>query len=392
MTFFAGETVPRVAPAKSLALRHDAYMTLESNPEKPSKQPISDTGSDDDDDDVPRGGIIHTLDLPVLNEKLPREVLITILQLLRPQQQTNFDSEAAEGDLSLQDTLASKSVDSQQYERSVQWLASNGYTKLSERLSHIRFMQDFFPYLNKVLSSCFSADEEILQLASLRISENCGRTARPNFQRRIRLRGFDPEILLNEPALTADSLGLKTWGSSLVLSELVVAGNERLIMDPVLELGAGTGLVGITIGLLGHSVTLTDLPEIMPNLEKNVEINGLNHLHCHVLDWTDPSSFIKECGDVRYNTIVVADPIYSPEHPRWVVNMMTKFLAQSPEARVLLQIPIRNMFDRERDMLWRILEQEKLRVVDDRLMDGFDDFGAQQFIYKELRWLQELWT
>jgi predicted nicotinamide N-methyase len=339
-------------------------------------------------DDEPDGGIIHILDLPVLNRNIPREVLITILQLLKPHQETNFGpGREDEEETNMESMLLFKEIELKDYKSTQNWLETNGYIKLSEGLSTIRFTPYFFQYVNRILSSSFSSDEEVIQLASLRISENCGRTARPNFQRKIIINGFHQSILLNEPALTSDSLGLKTWGSSLVLSELIVEEHESLIFGPVLELGAGTGLVGITIGLLGYSVTLTDLPEILPNLEKNVSLNGLeSNVDCHVLDWTDPSSFVSEKREVRYNTIVVADPIYSPDHPRWVVNMMLKFLEKSSDAKVLLQIPIRKMFEGEREVLWKLLEEENLEIVDDRLMDGYDDFGAQQFIYRELRW------
>ena len=42
----------------------------------------------------------------------------------------------------------------------------------------------------------------------------------------------------------------------------------------VLELGSGTGIVGISTALLGARVTLTDLPEAMPALLANIERNS----------------------------------------------------------------------------------------------------------------------
>lgn len=42
----------------------------------------------------------------------------------------------------------------------------------------------------------------------------------------------------------------------------------------ILELGSGTGVVGITAAaILGGEVTVTDLPHVLPNMEYNVELN-----------------------------------------------------------------------------------------------------------------------
>ena len=140
------------------------------------------------------------------------------------------------------------------------------------------------------------------------MSERCGRTAAPKMSRSIdvpglleavsKLRGIDLSeqlpIVLEEPPLTSDNLGLKTWGSSLVLASRLAKHGEEILMDPVLELGAGTGLSGIVAGRLGYDVTMTDLPEITDNLRINVNKNALigDKITVDVLDWMDPGKFL----------------------------------------------------------------------------------------------------
>lgn len=341
----------------------------------------------DDENNSDEETAIHVLDLPPLTNSLPNSVLITILKLLQSEQETNFSSggDALQPTRNVEEILESKGVDINEYEKAQKWLTNNGYNRLAKNLCHIYFSPTFFQYLNKILASRFASDDTILKLTSLRISENCGRTAKPNFERKIVLRNFDRPIKLFEPALTSDNLGFKTWGSSLILSELLVQEHKKLILEPVLELGSGTGLCGITLDLLGYDVVLTDLPEILPNLDKNLELNNCK-ADSEVLDWTDCSSFIKKKGNAKFKTVVIADPIYSSEHPTYVVNMMEKFLDHCSEAKILLQIPIRKTFEVERERLWNLLEERNLKVFDERTIDGFDDFGAQKFVYKEIRW------
>ena len=93
-------------------------------------------------------------------------------------------------------------------------------------------------------------------------------------------------LAIREPPLTGDSLGLKTWGSSYALARLLheftAAGPLAHLFvpgalstpDEVLELGSGTGLLGLAAACVWKaSVVLTDLPNITPNLAHNASLN-----------------------------------------------------------------------------------------------------------------------
>jgi len=210
--------------------------------------------------------------------------------------------------------------------------------------------------------------------------------------------------------MVGDCLGLKTWGAALPLSQrlmnlefpkdFVLSKKKKKSRLNVLELGAGTGLVGISFALKVLSqvknecdtqeikIWLTDLPEIVPNLQKNVELNKLSAtVQTNVLDWTDHSSFIEENPDLVENTdiILIADPIYSPHHPQWVTDTILKFLTKThKEGIVFLEIPKRDKYENERQTLWDLFEKHGLIYLDEGVEEGSDDFGRTQYIYKKL--------
>lgn len=166
-------------------------------------------------------------------------------------------------------------------------------------------------------------------------------------------------ITLYEPSMTADNLGLKTWASSFLLAKRL--GISKLPLGSrALELGSGTGLVGIAAAVvLGANVTLTDLPEIVPNLSHNVSLNSSNpHLppsvgsmSVQVLDWTNQP--IPEDEGDKYPLVLAADPLYSPAHPRLLVRVLEEWVRRSREARVVVEFPLRERYEDVRENFWR---------------------------------------
>jgi predicted nicotinamide N-methyase len=151
----------------------------------------------------------------------------------------------------------------------------------------------------------------------------------------------------------------------------------------VLELGAGTGLTGLALAMLVPcSLHLTDLPAIVPNLASNAALNepalarqqARSSVSSFVLDWSQlPSSVIAE--DEQYDMVLAADPLYSPEHPGWLVQAIVKYLRRTQGSRLIIELPLREAYVKERTVLWHGLESEGLVLFEHGEETGFDDWG-----------------
>ncbi|KAK9320456.1 putative methyltransferase-domain-containing protein [Lipomyces orientalis] len=242
--------------------------------------------------------------------------------------------------------------------------------------------------------------ELIWESASKRIAERCGRTAASSMEHEFEVDGLDRSIILHEPSLTADSLGLKTWGSSLLLSNRFSALHGDLIPPSgrrVLELGSGTGLVGIVLSVLGYPVLMTDLREILPNLKANIEKNqdrfgeGGYSLDTNVeeLNWLDMEASQAYRRSDQFETIVLSDPIYSSEHPQMLANVVNQFLEyDNPRAQVILELPLREKFVDVRTDLWRKLRDIRLSPTKQDQERGRDDFGEETYFWSVWRPIQ----
>ncbi|TQV98604.1 hypothetical protein V2A60_007674 [Cordyceps javanica] len=236
-------------------------------------------------------------------------------------------------------------------------------------------------YIASVISSPLAwlptdAQREIVwDAAGKRMSERCGRMAVGDMVRRWLFASAVPsvgdsfELAIREPALTGPSgLGFKTWASAYVLarqlprlarsasSSLFGLFDESLGRSPpaVLELGAGTGLLGLAAAALWAApVTLSDLPDVVPNLRRNAEANkhvvaargGSVSIGC--LTWgceeDAAQSDQKLFGEpFQFPIVMAADGLYNDNHPRLLASAVSRNLALGSESRALIMSPKRD--------------------------------------------------
>lgn len=150
--------------------------------------------------------------------------------------------------------------------------------------------------------------------------------------------------------------------------------------DPprILELGSGTGLLGIAAAAVFPvaSVHLTDLEAIVSNLEANVKTNEAlfskgKSPSVGGLDWSEPSA---ASLDRRFDLILASDPLYSPLHPAWLVDTIFKYLNEHPTSRVVIELPLREVYVPE-------VEEFKKRMADGglALLDSGEELGTEDW-------------
>ncbi|KAH9976226.1 hypothetical protein BGW80DRAFT_1224025 [Lactifluus volemus] len=229
-------------------------------------------------------------------------------------------------------------------------------------------------------------------------------------------------VQLTDVALRNDdfgSVGAQTWGSACVLAEMIAEAPWRFgLCDRdcrrrirVLELGAGTGLVSLTVGKIllrqqqhqqrrvpvpvacgksrcrvqGVEIVASDFhPIALENLKSNIEKNDLNnnghHDHrdseftlarcgnddddgdvsvssvsAHFLDWEeagDPAHVLGAPFDAPFDEAFGADVVYEPGHAAWINACLKRLLRLS--GRFHLVIPLREGFAHESASVERV--------------------------------------
>ena len=304
--------------------------------------------------------------------------------------------------------------------------------------------QDGVPsYLTRIVSNPLawipsdSEKEEVWEAASKRLAERSGRTAMPSVSRTFKIPhnrqdiSATVDIKLHEPSLTGDNLGHKTWVASYLLAKRLPTllprhfpsirtssaldnldldsrskspnnnnnnnhhHHPRPLTSPpttpahpprILELGAGTGLVGLAAAALFQTHThLTDLSSIVPNLQHNVAANASltaaapSAVTAGPLDWSDdPDSHHPLTNQDRttYDLILAADSLYSPEHPAWIVRAMGALLRRDGDgsARVVVELPFRSEEPPEHEELRERMRERGFVLAEEGEEVGFDDW------------------
>jgi len=158
-----------------------------------------------------------------------------------------------------------------------------------------------------------------------------------------------------------ETYGMRVWDGGLVLTKyLAMKGSAVFDGKRVLELGSGTGLLGIVLAMMGADVTITDFDyePLLNNLRYNVFAN--KHLFKHFSENNEAKE--KECKDDQnwetipnvkvdqlnwaekdlsrfqapYDFVVGSDIVYD-ENYRWLLGVLLKVCDESTTVYLALE-------------------------------------------------------
>lgn len=145
------------------------------------------------------------------------------------------------------------------------------------------------------------------------------------------------------------------WPASLRLTAALLADAElaATAMRPgarVIELGAGVGLVGAVLALMGCGVTLTDHPDCgalaLDNVRANVTEEAAAEVRYAALDWTQPLPAVIAAA-CPWDVVICSDLLAYPTLYRSLVDALIA-LACGPNSEVLCAYGSRDRADETR--------------------------------------------
>lgn len=172
-----------------------------------------------------------------------------------------------------------------------------------------------------------------------------------------------PGLHLHEMVEEEDIEGTGTliWSAGVRLSQHIVKNRTQELKGArVLDLGSGTGIVGISAACLGAHVMLTDTRDILPQIMENVEQNGElveaagGSATVQELDWNAPDD---EVLDQDYDWVFGSDVTYTEE-------------ALLPLAKLLRQIVLTN-----EQCVVKLAHMHRSKDLDKAMRETFHDEG-----------------
>lgn len=146
---------------------------------------------------------------------------------------------------------------------------------------------------------------------------------------------FKMKLMISDIALFPHELeGLRLWDSDIVLARFAILESERFRGKDVVVLKAGVGVAGIALKKWTDckEVVMCDTrDEVVNNMSKNCEKNGVRGLNCCKIDFKDLGKTAAE-----FDCLLCADILNNGLPPQLILEIFRKLLKDGGEAIIVM--------------------------------------------------------
>ncbi|XP_054708914.1 protein N-lysine methyltransferase METTL21D-like [Uloborus diversus] len=175
------------------------------------------------------------------------------------------------------------------------------------------------------------------------------------FVRELEVESCDKDLKIHQ--YTVGDVGCVVWDAGIALAKYLDHSNNAnnsFVSKTVIDIGSGTGVVGLFAAALGADVLLTDLPEFIPLIQKNIESNQ------DILKGSASASVLVWGEDVdKYPTpdiILVSDCIYYDKSVECLVPTLVNLASNKTEVLISYEDRI---IGNKKELLKQFLEELK---------------------------------
>lgn len=159
-------------------------------------------------------------------------------------------------------------------------------------------------------------------------------------------------------------LGMRLWDAGVTMANFFSWMEDQghsFCNRVTLELGSGTGVVGLKLASLGANVTLTDYqPAVLQLLERNIHENNLQErTSVHLLDWSNPATYLANGQPITparsdelptFDLILAGDCVYDVAAEQPLAATLAAHVTEGSNVEVLLSFKQREQLSTGRGL------------------------------------------
>ena len=149
-----------------------------------------------------------------------------------------------------------------------------------------------------------------------------------------------------DPHGSADGTNLRLWPTALALSSFLCAHPELVAGKRIVELGSGSGAVGLCCAALGAAeVVLTDVPDALALIRQNAALNPPSSgtaVRVAPCTWGEETHLHELLTAGPYDVVLCCELVYQQPADVLIALAHTQRALAGPKAKVLLAYEFRN--------------------------------------------------